>query len=164
MPMQYNSLKELRIKKELLKKDVKDLEDLITFSNPKESLSAITNGFTDQYLTDAPQEDGSHALALNTGNIIKEVSTKIKDNVTKNSVVNFASSDSGAAMVENALKIGLVTYMGKMAKKNMNSSSWKKKAIGLALIYVAPIALKFVREKLEQYQKNQATSSLEKLI
>jgi len=164
MPVKYNNLKELRRKKELLKEDIHNLEDLITFENPKETLSAITNGFTDQYLKEDIQEDGTSKLSLNTGNIFKEVGTKIKDNVNKNSVMGFASSSAGSSLAENALKIGLVTYAGKFAKKNLASKSWQKKALGLALIYVAPIILKIIREKLEQYQKNRATSSLEQLI
>ncbi len=164
MPARYNSLKELRTKKGLLKKEVHELEDLITFENTKESLSAITNGFTDQYIQEDILEDGTSKLSLNTGNIIKEVGTKIKDNINKNSVMGLASSSAGASLAENAIKVGLVAYAGKYAKKNLASSSWKKKAIGLALIYVAPIALKYVREKLEQYQKNKAASSLEQLI
>lgn len=164
MPLKYNSLKELRTKKSLLQNEVKDLEDLITFKNKKESLSAITNGFTDPYLFEEHDEDGSEKLALNTNNIVRDLTTSVKDSVTKKSVINFASSEAGSAMVENALKIGLVTYAGKFAKNNLASSNWKKKIIGLALIYVAPIALKYIREKLEQYQKNKATSSLEQLI
>lgn len=164
MPARYNSLKELRTKKGLLKKEVHELEDLITFENTKESLSAITNGFTDQYIQEDILEDGTSKLSLNTGNIIKEVGTKIKDNINKNSVMGLASSSAGASLAENAIKVGLVAYAGKYAKKNLASSNWKKKAIGLALIYVAPIALKYVREKLEQYQKNKAASSLEQLI
>jgi hypothetical protein len=46
----------------------------------------------------------------------------------------------------------------------MSSPNWKKKALGAALIYLAPIALKFVRKKLETYQKNKSVSSLEQLI
>jgi len=164
MPIKYNNLKELRRKKELLKDDLHHLEDLITFENPKESLSAITHGFTDQFLKEDVKNDGTSKISLNTGNIIKEVGTKIKDNVNKNSVLSFASSDTAASLAENALKIGLVTYAGKFAQKNLASKSWQKKALGLALIYVAPIVLKIVREKLEQYQKNRATSSLEQLI
>ena len=49
MSTKYNSLEELRRKKALLKKEVSDLEDLLTFDNAKESLSALTHGFTDKY-------------------------------------------------------------------------------------------------------------------
>ena len=41
---------------------------------------------------------------------------------------------------------------------------WKKKALGIALIYLAPHALKFVREKLEDYQKQETIKSLNKVI
>ena len=164
MASKYENLRELRIKKELLQKEVRELEDLITFKNTKESLSAITHGFTDPYLEEKETETGEEKLALNTGNIVRDLTESVKGNVTRNSVINFASTDAGAAVLENTLKIGMVTYMGKFAKNNLASSSWKKKAIGLALIYLAPIALKFIREKLEQYQKNKATSSFEQLI
>jgi len=50
------------------------------------------------------------------------------------------------------------------AQKNMRNSSWKKKLIGLAIIYVAPIVLKYVRKKLDEYQRNKTASSMEKLI
>jgi hypothetical protein len=46
----------------------------------------------------------------------------------------------------------------------MSSKNWKKKAIGIALIYLAPIALKYVRNKLEDYQKRKSVSSMEQLI
>ena len=164
MATEYNNLKELRIKRQLLKNEVRDLEDLITFENTKESLSAITNGFTDQFLKEEIDEDGSSKLSLNTGNIVKEVSLKLKDNLNKNSVMSFATSNAGASVAENALKMGLVAFTGNYAQKNLASSSWKKKAIGLALIYVAPIVLKYVREKLEEYQKNKVSSSFEQLI
>ena len=164
MSMHYHNLKELRIKKELLRKEVRDLEDLITFDNPKESLSAITHGLTDQYLKENVSEDGTSKLTLHTENIVKEVGTKLKDNFTKNSVMGFASSKAGSSLAENAIKIGIVAFAGRFAKKNIASSDWKKKAIGLALIYVAPIALRYIRENLEEYQKNKTASSLEQLI
>jgi len=43
-------------------------------------------------------------------------------------------------------------------------SNWKKKILGAVLIYVAPMALKFVRKKLEAYQKTKSVSSMEQLI
>ncbi|WP_238555213.1 mitochondrial import receptor subunit TOM5 [Chryseobacterium sp. P1-3] len=46
----------------------------------------------------------------------------------------------------------------------MKSTNWKNKLVGAALIYLAPIALKFVRKKLEEYQKNKSVSSMEQLI
>jgi hypothetical protein len=67
-------------------------------------------------------------------------------------------------MAENALKLGAVSYIGNYARKNLSNTSWKKKAIGLALIYVAPVVLKMVRERLEDYQRSRTTSSMQQLI
>lgn len=162
--MKYNSLKELRLKKELLRKEVSDLEDLITFENPKESLSAITHGFTDRYLTEEIDEEGNPNISLNTENIIKQVGNGIKNKVTKNSIIQFSNTEAGVSLADNALKIGLVSLAGNFARKSLADKSWKKKAIGLALIYVAPYALKFLREKLDEYQRNKTTNSLKQLI
>ena len=164
MPTRYNDLNELRRKKELLKQEVHELQNLLTFENTKESLSAMTNGFTDPYLKEKVLPDGSSRVSLDTGAIVKEVSTETKDSFTQNSILNFSAGSPGATVAENAVKMGIVAFAGKYAKKNLSSGSWKKKALGLALIYLAPIALKFLRRKIEQYQKNQAASSLEQLI
>lgn len=165
MGTKYNSLEELRRKKELLKKDVSEMEELLTFENTKESLSAFTNGFTDRYLKEEVKPDGETKVALDTGEIVKEISNTVKDNVlNKSAVYGFAKSDTGMNVMENALKIGAVSLVGNYARKNFYNSNWKKKLIGIALIYVAPIVLRFIREKLEEYQKNRTTSSLEQLI
>ena len=46
------NLSDLKKRKELLKQNIADIEEKLSFENPKESLSAITNGLTDQFLTD----------------------------------------------------------------------------------------------------------------
>lgn len=165
MAYKYKTLEELRRKKELLKKDISEMEDLLTFDNTKESLSALTHGFTDKFLTEEIQPDGEVKTALKTQEIMKEVSNTVKENVfNRSTVLSFAKSDAGLNIVENTLKIGAVTFIGNYARKSLHNSSWKKKAIGLALIYLAPIALRFIRKKLEEYEKNRAASSMEHLI
>ncbi|QOW09487.1 phosphoribosyl-ATP pyrophosphatase [Kaistella flava (ex Peng et al. 2021)] len=165
MSTKYNSLEELRRKKALLKKEVSELEDLLTFDNAKESLSALTNGFTDKYLQQDTTQDGETKISLKTNEIVKEISGNIKDSLlSKNTVYGFAKSDAGMSIVENALKLGAVTFVGNYARKSLYNKSWKKKLIGLALIYLAPIALRFFRKKLEQYEKSKTTSSFEQLI
>ncbi|MBH1959870.1 phosphoribosyl-ATP pyrophosphatase [Kaistella faecalis] len=165
MGTKYSSLEELRRKKQLLKSEVAEIEDLITFDNTKESLSAFTNGFTDKYLKEEIKPDGETSVSLNTNEIVKEFSTSIKDTVlNRNAVYGFAKSDAGMNLVENALKIGAVTFVGNYARKSLYNTSWKKKIIGVALIYLAPIALRYVREKLENYQRNRTASSMEQLI
>ena len=165
MSTKYNSLEELRRKKALLKKEVSDLEDLLTFDNTKESLSALTHGFTDKFLQEDTSLDGETTVSLNTNQIVKEISGNIKDTLlSRSSVMNFAKSEGGWSIVENAMKLGVVTFVGNYARKSLYNRSWKKKLIGLALIYLAPIALRFIRKKLEDYQKSKTTSSFEQLI
>lgn len=165
MAYKYSSLEELKRKKELLKKDISDIESILTFDNTKESLSAFTNGFTDQYLQEEIQPDGEVKVSLKSQKIFKEVSNSVKDTIlNRHTMYNFAKSEAGVNVLENALKIGAVTYVGNYARKNMLHASWKKKALGFALIYLAPIALKFIREKLEDYQQKRTTSSLNQLI
>lgn len=164
MSYHYKNLDELRRKKELLKAEVKDLENLITFKNPKESLSAATHGYTDQFLKEVEQPDGSSSIELDASPIVRGISNQIKSKINKNSMVQMASSNSGQDLIQNALKLGAVTFVARYAQKSLTKSSWKRKAIGLALIYLAPIALRYAREKLEEYQKNKTASSLEQLI
>ena len=165
MSTKYNSLEELRRKKALLKKEVDELEDLLTFDNAKESLSALTNGFTDKFLQEDTTADGESKISLNTTSIVKEISGNIKDSLlSRSSVYGFVKSDAGMSVVENALKIGAVSFVGNFARKNLYNKSWRKKLIGLALIYLAPYALRFIRKKIDLYQKSQTTSSFEQLI
>ncbi len=164
MSYKYESLEELRRKKELLKNEVKDLEQLISFKNPKESLSVITHGISDDFIKEVPDEDGHTKLAFNSAPIVRGISGQIKNTINRNSMVQMAQSEPGSDLIQNALKLGAVTFVANYAQKNMKSSNWKKKLVGLALIYVAPIALKYAREKLEDYSRNKAAESLEKLI
>ena len=164
MATKYNSLEELRRKKELLKKEVSEMEDLFKFENKKESLSAFTNGFTDRYIEEQPTEDGNSKLAIRTGVIAKEIGNSLTKKSTQKSIVNFNNDGLKESLLENTLKLGSVAFMGNLAKKNLNKTSWKNKAIGLAIVYLLPIALRFLRTRLEDYQKNKSVSSLEKLI
>lgn len=165
MGTRYSGLEELRRKKALLKKEVAEMEDLLTFENTKESLSVLTKGFTDPFLKEETEPDGETKVSLDTGKIVKEISNSIKDHfMNKHDIFGFAKSDAGVNMIENALKMSAVAFVGNYAKKNLYGAGWKKKLIGVALIYLAPIVLRWVREKLEQYEKNKATSSMEQLI
>lgn len=165
METKYNSLEELKRKKALLKKDVAEMEDLLTFDNTKQSLSAFTNGFTDKFLKEEVKPGGGTELRFDGTGIMKEFANNMKDSVLNRSTArSLAANPATVAMAQNALKVSAVAYIGNYARKNLNNSSWKKKAIGLALIYVAPVVLKMVRERLEDYQRNKTTSSMEHLI
>lgn len=165
MGRKYESLEELRRKKKLLKTEINDLEDLLTFKNTKESLSAFTNGLTDQYLQEKVDEDGDEKVVLRKDVIARQITSEIKDAFTnKNTAVGIATSAIKGDAIDTLIKLGVTALVGNFAKKNMKSSNWKKKILGAAMIYLAPIALKYVRKKLEHYQKNKSVSSLEQLI
>jgi len=165
MSVNYNSLEELRRKKKLVKNEVEDLEALLTFKNAKESLSAFTNGFTDQYLKEKTDEDGEETTVLRKDVIAKQVTSEVKNLIfSKNTALGIANTALSGDALDGMIKIGTTALVANFAKKNMSSKNWKKKAIGIALIYLAPIALKYVRNKLEDYQKRKSVSSMEQLI
>lgn len=165
MSVQYQSLEELKRKKALLKKELSDMEGLLTFDNAKESLSVMTNGFTDKFLKEEVDEEGNSHTALKKEEILKKITTNIKDKfISKNAVLGIADTALKGGAFEDVLKMGAVALVANFAKKNVRSGSWKQKLIGLALIYVAPFILKFIREKLEDYQAKKSISSMEKLI
>lgn len=165
MSVQYESLEELRRKKALLKKELSDMESLMSFDNAKESLSVITKGFTDKFLKEEIDEEGNSHTAFKKEEILKQITSNVKDKIiSKNAVLGFADTAIKGGAFDEVLKLGAVALVGNFAKKNVKSGSWKQKLIGLALIYVAPIVLKFVRQKLEDYQAKKSISSMEKLI
>lgn len=165
MGYKYTSLEELRKKKELLKKDIAETESLLTFENTKESLSAVTNGFTDKYLKNETTENGAIKTAIKKEAILKEISSGVREKIlSKNAVLGFADNAISGGAFDDVVRLGAVTLVGNFAKKNIKSGSWKKKLIGLALIYLAPFLLKLIRKKLEEYQKNRSVTSMEQLI
>ncbi|RCU42640.1 phosphoribosyl-ATP pyrophosphatase [Chryseobacterium lacus] len=165
MSYKYNSLDELRRKKELLKKEIADKEDLLTFNNAKRSLSAFTNGYTDQFLKEELDEQGEKKITLKKNEIVRRITGEVKNQIiSKSTFMSIADTAIKGGVVDNALKLWAVAFVGNFAKNNIKSSSWKKKLIGIALIYIAPFALRFIRKKLEEYQKNKSVSSMEQLI
>lgn len=165
MGRNYESLEELKRKKRLLKSEIQDLEALLTFKNTKESLSAFTNGLTDQYLQEKVDDDGEETTVIRKDVIAKQLTSEVKDLfINKNAAMGLASSAFKGDALDNMVKLAVTALVANYAKKNMTSSNWKKKVLGAALIYVAPIALKFVRKKLEKYQKSKSLSSMEQLI
>lgn len=165
MSRKYESIEELRRKKKLLQGEINDLENLLTFKNTKESLSAFTNGLSDQYLQEQVDEDGDEKVVIRKDVIAKQLTSEVKDLlISKNTAVGIASTALGGNVTDGLIKLGVTALVGNYAKKNMKSSNWKKKLLGVAMIYLAPIALKYVRKKLEEYQKNKSVSSMEQLI
>lgn len=164
MATNYTNLDELRSQKRLLKQEIGELEDILTFKSKKDSLSVMTNGLTDKFLKETENEDGEKSLALDTQNIMREISVGMKETASKRNVMNLANDSVQSGLLETTLKMGTVALVSNFAKKSVMNKSWKRKIVGLALIYVAPYALRFLRKKLDEYQRNKTASSLEKLI
>lgn len=164
MATNYNNLEELRNQKKLLKHEIGELEDIITFKSKKESLGVLTHGFTDKFLKETKDEDGDTSVSLDTQNIMREISSGLKESASKKNILGLANDSVQSGLLENTIKMGVVTLVGNFAKKSVMNKNWKRKLIGLALVYVAPYALRFARKKLDEYQKNKTTKSLEKLI
>ena len=165
------NLADLKKRKEHLKQNISEIEEKLSFKNPKESLSAITNGLSDQFITDKTDEEGNHKLALKTSEILSFATGGTSENFLKTKINEYGEEQLGintqnivGSVAENALKLGVAEIATNYAKKNLYHSDWKKKAVGLALIYLAPYALKYVREKLDDYQKQETLKSLEKIM
>jgi hypothetical protein len=165
MEKKLNSLEELRRKKNSLKTEVQDLEHLISFDNAKESLSAFTNGYSDKFLKEDLDKEGQPTIRLKTDAIVKEVSSELRGKIIgKNAIMGIASSVSKNGIAEEAVKLAITAMIGSYANKNLKNANWKKRAIGLALVYVAPIAIRMAIKKMEQFQKHKSVSSMEQLI
>ena len=165
------NLEDLKKRKEIVKQNISNIEETLSFSNPKESLSAITNGLSDQFLIDKLDEEGNHKIALKTSEILSFVTggtsgnfLKTKINASGDEQIGFNTQNLFGSVAENALKLGVAQLISNYAKKNISHKNWKKKAIGIAIIYVAPYALRFLREKLNDYQQQETLKSLEKIV
>lgn len=148
MATNYTNLDELRSQKRLLKQEIGDLEDILTFKSKKDSLSVMTNGLTDKFLKETENEDGEKSLALDTQKIMREISVGMKETASKRNVMNLANDSVQSGLLETTLKMGTVALVSNFAKKSVMNKSWKRKLVGLALIYVAPYALRFLRKKI----------------
>ena len=165
------NLADLKKRKENLRQNISEIEEKLSFSNPKETLSAITNGLTDQFLVDKTDEEGNHKISLKTSEILSLATGGVFDSFLKANINEFGEEKIGintqniiGSVAENALKLGAAAFVTNYAKKNLSNANWKKKAIGLAIIYIAPYALKIIRKKIDDYQQQKTLKSLEKLV
>lgn len=163
MEIQSNSLDELRNKKNLLKKEIKELENLITFKNKKESLSIITQGFTDKFLKESETENGETKLSLDTQNIIKEIADNLKKSISGKSILSLANDSLKSGLVETVLKMKMLTMFGNFTKKNATNKNWKKKLLGFVLISILPYILKYIRKKFNDYKEHKNNKRFRKV-
>ncbi|MDY3317446.1 hypothetical protein [Riemerella anatipestifer] len=164
MGAKYKSLSELRTLKSSLKNEISDIERIITFKNPKESLSFISKGFTDKFIEARKNKSGSNGISVNTRNIVKEITNKVLNKNSGSSFLTLKNDGLAESVVSGFLKVGVVGAVSNYAKKNLNNSSWKKRAIGLLLVYVAPVVIRKLRELLDDYQRKQTAKGINRLI
>lgn len=119
-----NSIEKINLRKETLKNEINELEEILTFKDPKESLSILTHGYSDKFLTKEVSDTGEEKLGVNTEYLFGNI-------------------------VSKSIKIGLAGLAVGFAKKNIKNPNWKRKALGYGMIYLAPILLKKVSEVME---------------
>ena len=100
------NLEDLRKRKETLRKEIAELEDIAAFKNPKESLSAITHGFTDQFLVDKTDENGEHRLKLKPAEILSFATGGASENYIKTKI-NQYGADAAESEPERSVRMGL---------------------------------------------------------
>ncbi len=65
------NLEDLRKRKETLRKEIAELEDIAAFKNPKESLDKVVSSVKERY------EKYKHTAANKASGIVKEVETEL---------------------------------------------------------------------------------------
>ncbi len=155
---------ELRARKLALQSEVKELEGLLSFDDPKQSLSALTGGISDEFISNKQTQDGQTKMAIKTAPLIKGLGKSLLGRNQNSPLIAFDNTNTSSNILETSLKLGTAALVGSLAKKSIKSKSWRNRILGLVLIYALPVALKYVRKELEEYQKNKSVSSLEKLI
>lgn len=165
------NLEDLKKRKEILKKNISEIEEKMSFDNPKEFLSAFTSGLTDQFVSNEINEKGEQKLSINPAEILSFLASGATSSFFKTKISEFGSNKLGinaqdiiSGITENAFKLGIAGIVANFAKKNLYHKNWNKKIIGLALIYVAPFLLKFIRKKLDEFQQQETLKSMEKII
>ena len=115
-------------------------------------------------------------MLLNDKTLSQDVKYGISD--LKNSIANIKKTSyettktinevnkilAGINDKENIVAVLKDSAVTNFAKKNLYHTSWKKKIIGITLIYLAPFVLKFLREKLEEYEEREVLKSLEEIL
>lgn len=154
-----NNLADLKKRKEMLKKDISDIEDTISFKDPKKSLSTITNCFTDQFISDEYNLRGEYKKGLKWDKIFSYITGGASERFINTKLNEYGERKLGintknvtGSIAENAIKIGISSLMATFVKKYLYHKKWNKKLIGLALVYLAPFLLDFAKEKLEKSQ------------
>ena len=128
------NFQDLKNQKEELKTEIKEIESVLSFENPRKTLGVLTNGVTEKYLGGIMDS----GLAQNAYSLADKFL--------------LPSLEAGSAkLFSNALL--------KRVKPSM-----KKTLIGLGVAVLTPIIIKQIKKKLDNFQQRETAKSLSKLI
>ena len=128
------NFQDLKNQKEELKAEIKEIESVLSFENPRKTLGVITNGVTEKYLGGIMDS----GLAQNAYSLADKFL--------------LPSLEAGSAkLFSNALL--------KRVKPSM-----KKTLIGLGVAVLTPIIIMQIKKRLDNFQQKETAKSLSKLI
>ena len=128
------NFQDLKNQKEELRAEIKEIESVLSFENPRKSFGVITNGVTEKYL--GGMMDSS--LVQNA----------------------FFLADK---FLFPSLKIGSAKLLSNALLKRVRPSM-KKTLIGLGVAVLTPIVIMQIKKRLNDFQQRETAKSLSKLI
>ena len=128
------NFQDLKNQKEELKTEIKEIESVLSFENPRKSFGVITNGVTEKYL--GGMMDSS--LAQNAFFLAEK-------------------------FLFPSLKVGSAKLLSNVLLKR-TKPSMKKTLIGLGVVVLAPVVIMRIKKILDNFQQRETAKSLSKLI
>ena len=128
------NFQDLKNQKEELRAEIKEIESVLSFENPRKTLGAITNGVTEKYL--GGMMDSS--LAQNAFFLAEK-------------------------FLFPSLKVGSAKLLSNVLLKR-TKPSMKKTLIGLGVVVLAPVVIMRIKKILDNFQQRETAKSLSKLI
>lgn len=128
------NFQDLKNQKEELRAEIKEIESVLSFENPRKSFGVITNGVTEKYL--GGMMDSS--LAQNAFFLAEK-------------------------FLFPSLKVGSAKLLSNVLLKR-TKPSMKKTLIGLGVVVLAPVVIMQIKKRLDDFQQRETAKSLSKLI
>ena len=128
------NFQDLKNQKEELRAEIKEIESVLSFENPRKSFGVITNGVTEKYL--GGMMDSSFAQNA------------------------FFLADK---FLFPSLEVGSAKLLNNALLKRVRPSM-KKTLIGLGVAVLTPIVIMQIKKRLDDFQQRETAKSLSKLI
>lgn len=128
------SFQDLKNKKAELKEEIREIETILSFENPRKSFGVITEGLTEKYL----------------GNFMDSGITQNVYSLTERFLLP-------------SLKISSARFLGNIIYKKLKPSTGKT-LLGVGAVILTSIAIKKVIQEFDDYQQKETAKSIGKLI